>query len=186
MTPIPMDGPAVEPVSAPDMRAYLRLDDGAEDELVAALIRAAGRAVEAAAGRVLIDSRWRLRLDGWPESGAIPLPVSPLIAVERVRVAGSDGQAIDVPASLYEADAASDPPRLIVDPRAPEPGQARGGVAIEVRAGFGATPESVPEPLRQATRLLVARWFENPGDAHPGPLPSDVQALVAPFRRMRL
>ena len=41
MTPIPMDGPAVEPVSAPDMRAYLRLDDGAEDELVAALIRAA-------------------------------------------------------------------------------------------------------------------------------------------------
>jgi len=57
MTPIPIDGPAVEPVSAPDMRAYLRLDDGAEDELVAALIRAAGRAVEAAAGRVLIDSR---------------------------------------------------------------------------------------------------------------------------------
>src|SRR5215207_8508801 len=103
MTPIPIDGPAVEPVSAPDMRAYLRLDDGAEDELVAALIRAARHVVDAAAGRVLIDSRWRIRLDGWPEGDAIPLPASPLIAVEHVRVTGSDGQASDVPASLYEA-----------------------------------------------------------------------------------
>ena len=81
---------------------------------------------------------------------------------------------------------AGDPPRLIVDPRAPEPGRAWGGVVIEVRAGFGASPESVPEPLRQAIRLLVARWFENRGDAASSLLPPDVQALIAPFRRMRL
>jgi len=174
MTAIPIDGPAVEPVGAPEMRDYLRLDDGAEDGLVAALIRAARRAVEAASGRVLIDSRWRIARDGWPADGVILLPVSPLIAVERLRVVGSDGEGTDVPAGLYAAYAASDPPRLIVDPRAPEPGRAWSGVVIEVRAGFGASPESVPEPLRQAIRLLVARWFENRGDATPGPLPPDV------------
>jgi uncharacterized phiE125 gp8 family phage protein len=182
----PIDGPAVEPVGASEMRDYLRLDDGAEDALVAALIRAARLAVEAASGRVLIDSRWRVQRDGWPADGVILLPVSPLIAVERVRVVGPDGEVADLPAGLYDADLAGDPPRLIVDPRAPEPGRAWSGVVIEVRAGFGASPESVPEPLRQAIRLLVARWFENRGDAASGLLPPDVQALIAPFRRMRL
>ena len=186
MTPIPIDGPAVEPVGAPDMRAYLRLDDGADDDLIAALVRTARMHVEAAAGRVLVESRWRVGLDAWPEGRVVPLPVSPLIAVERVRVFDPDGGATDVPAGLYEADPFSDPPSLIVDPLAPEPGRGGQGVLIEVRAGFGATSESVPEPLRQAVRLLVARWFENRGDADPGPLPPDVWALVAPFRRMRI
>ena len=186
MTPILIDGPAVEPVSPADMRAYLRLDDGAEDDLLAALIKAARLQVEAVAGRVLADSRWRIALDRWPEDRVVHLPVSPLIAVERLRVFDRDGQAADVPPSFFEADALSDPPCVIVDPRAPEPTRARQGVSIEVRAGYGATPESVPEPLRQAVRLLVARWFENRGDADPGPPPPDVLALVAPFRRMRL
>jgi uncharacterized phiE125 gp8 family phage protein len=186
MTPIPIDGPAVEPIGMPDMRAYLRLDDGAEDDLIAALVKTARVHVEAAAGRVLVESRWRMGLDAWPEGRVVPLPVSPLIAVERVRVFDRDGGAIDVPAGLYEADPFSDPPRLVVDPLAPEPGRRRQGVLIEVRAGYGATPESVPAPLRQAVRLLVARWFENRGDADPGPLPPDVLALVAPFRRMRI
>ncbi len=186
MTPILIDGPAVEPVGLPEMRAYLRLEDGAEDDLVAALVKAARRAVEAAAGRVLVESRWRLVLDAWPESGVVPLPVSPLIAVERVRVFDRDGQATDLGADLYEVDVIDDPPRLIVDPRAPAPGRARQGVAIEVRAGYGATSESVPVPLRQAVRLLVTRWFENRVDADPGPPPPDVGTLIAPYRRMRM
>src|SRR3954447_14953218 len=186
MIPIPIEGPAVEPVSVPDMRAYLRLDDGAEDDLVAALVKAARLSVEALAGRVMLDSLWRIALDGWPESRVIPLPASPLLAVERVRVLDRDGQAADVPDGLYEAGALSDPPRVIVDPLAPEPGRPRKGIVIEVRAGYGATAETVPEPLRQAVRLLAARWFENRGDADPGPAPADVMALVAPFRRVRI
>jgi uncharacterized phiE125 gp8 family phage protein len=97
MTPIPIDGPAVEPIGMPDMRAYLRLDDGAEDDLIAALVKTARVHVEAAAGRVLVESRWRMGLDAWPEGRVVPLPVSPLIAVERVRVFDRDGGAIDVP-----------------------------------------------------------------------------------------
>jgi uncharacterized phiE125 gp8 family phage protein len=38
MNPILIDGPAVEPVALADMRAFLRLDDAAEDDLVTALI----------------------------------------------------------------------------------------------------------------------------------------------------
>ena len=186
MPPIRIDGPAVEPVSLADMRAYLRLDDGAEDDLVAALVKTARLAVEAAAGRVLVDSRWRIALDGWPDGRVVRLAVARLIAVERVQVFDHGGSATDVPASLYQVDTLSDPPCLIVDALAPEPGRARQGVEIEVRAGYGATPASVPEPLRHAVRLLVARWFENRGDVDPGPLPPDVLALVSPFRRLRV
>jgi len=133
MTPIPIDGPAVEPVGMPDMRTYLRLDDGVEDDLIAALVKTARVHVEAAAGRVLVESRWRMGLEAWPEGRVVPLPVSPLIAVERVRVFGRDGGAIDVPAGLYEADLFSDPPRLVVDPLAPEPGRRRQGVLTTAR-----------------------------------------------------
>jgi hypothetical protein len=36
-------------------------------------------------------------------------------------------------------------------------------------------------------RLLVGRWFENRGDAlDDAPMPPDVAALVAPYRRLRL
>ena len=41
MTPLLIAGPAVEPVTLAAMRDYLRLDDTAEDDLVAALIKAA-------------------------------------------------------------------------------------------------------------------------------------------------
>ena len=54
MVPIALDGPAVEPVSVPEMRAYLRLDHEAEDELIAGLVKAGRLLVEAASRRVLI------------------------------------------------------------------------------------------------------------------------------------
>jgi hypothetical protein len=45
----------------------------------------------------------------------------------------------------------------------------------------------VPEPLRLAVKILVARWFENRGDiAGEQILPPDALALLTPFRRARL
>ena len=38
------------------------------------------------------------------------------------------------------------------------------GISLDVEAGFGSSPEDVPEPLRLAIKMLVARWFENRGD----------------------
>jgi uncharacterized phiE125 gp8 family phage protein len=47
----------------------------------------------------------------------------------------------------------------------------------------------VPEPLRQAVRLLTAHWYENRGLAAIGTvtvLPSTVAALIAPYRMLSL
>jgi uncharacterized phiE125 gp8 family phage protein len=187
MVPIALDGPAVEPVSVPEMRAYLRLDHEAEDELIAGLVKAGRLLVEAASRRVLIESRWRVVLDRWPADRVVRLPLSPLIAVERIGVRDAAGVESDLAGALFHAETSADPPLIRVMAAAPDPGVAVGGIAIDLRAGFGAAPPTVPAPLRQAIRMLVARWFENRGDvAGLQTLPAEVQALVAPYQRARL
>ena len=186
MTPLLIAGPAVEPVTLAEMRTYLRLDDNAEDDLVSALIKAARLLVEAACGRQLVEQTWRLVLDRWPYGRIVRLPLSPLIRVERVRVFDAAGTPADLAPALYRAETASDPPRVAVDSAAPEPGLAAEGIHLDVVVGFGPPAADVPAPLAQAVRLLVARWFENRGDAPDAALPPDVATLVAPYRRARL
>ena len=187
MTPLLIAGPAVEPVSVPEMRAYLHLDDGAEDDLVAALVKAARLVVEAACGRQLVEQTWRLVLDRWPCERNVRLPLSPLIRVERVRVFDAAGSGLDLAPALYRAEAASDPPGVVVESAAPEPGLKAEGIHVDVAVGFGPAAADVPAPLAQAVRLLVARWFETRGDSlGDTALPPDVAALVAPYRRARL
>jgi uncharacterized phiE125 gp8 family phage protein len=187
MIPILIDGPAVEPVGLPDMAAHLRLDDDAEHELVAALIKAARLLVEAASRRVLIAQSWRFTLDAWPHGRIVSLPVSPVLAITQVQVVNAAGTAVAVPLEAVQLEAGSDPPRIRIGAAAPDPGAAQGGIRIDVEAGFGAAPEDVPEPLRLAIRMLVGGWFENRGDiVVEETLAPEVQALVAPYRRVRL
>jgi uncharacterized phiE125 gp8 family phage protein len=187
MIPILIDGPAVEPVGLAEMRAYLRLDDTAEDDLTSGLIKAARLMVEAFSRRILVEQRWRIVLDRWPSGRVITLPLSPLLAVDRIQVTDASGETVDLPAASYRADALADPPRIPVGDAAPEPGPATGGIVIELRAGFGPTADHVPASLRLAMKILVARWFENRGDAEgTQSLPAEALALVAPFRRARL
>lgn len=186
MIPILVDGPAVEPVPLERMKAYLRVDDDGQDELIAGLVTAARLMVEAASRRFLVAQRWRLFLDRWPPQGVVALPLSPLIACDSVRVFDADGVGAEVPAEAVAVDAASDPPCLAVA-SAPAPGLARNGIAIDLVVGYGAGPDAVPAPLKLAVMTLVARWFENRGDvAGQQFLPPEALALLAPFRRARL
>lgn len=186
MIPIFVDGPAVEPITLPEMKAYLRVDDEAEDDLIAGLVKAARLTVESASRRILIEQRWRVILDRWPDDGKVHLPIAPLLAVESIRIFDAAGAATEVPMSCVETDLASDPPSIVVLD-ATEPGKPRNGIEIALRAGFGATPDAAPAPLKLAIKILVAHWFENRGDlAGEQILPPEAMALVAPFQRARL
>lgn len=188
MIPIFVSGPAVEPITLAEMKAHLRVDDDdvAQDDLISGLIKAARLMIEAASRRILIEQTWRVVLDRWPRDRVVLLPLAPLIAVDAIRVTNASGTATQLPDDLFEADALSDPPRIIVKD-APEPGKSRNGVSIELRAGFGATAEAVPATLKLAIRILVAHWFENRGDVIGEQiLPPEALALVAPFQRARL
>ena len=187
MIPILINGPAVEPVGLAEMRAHLRVDGPQEDDLIAGLVTAARLMVEAASRRILVAQTWRVVLDRWPSGRIVRLPLSPLIAVTRVAVADGAGDLVDLPVTAADAEAAADPPRIRIAASAPEPGSDRAGIAIEASFGYGPAPESVPEPLRLAIKILVARWFENRGDiAGEQSLPADALALLRPFGRARL
>lgn len=186
MFPIQVEGPAVEPVLLPEMKTYLRVDDDAENDLIAGLVTAARLMVEAASRRVLVAQKWRLMLHQWPSSSSLALPLSPLIAIDKVEVFDATGLATPLAAQAIEVDSDDDPPRIFfLD--TPPPGRSRHGIAVDFRAGYGALAEDVPAPLRLAIKVIVARWFENRGDvAGEQSLPAEALSLIAPFQRRRL
>ena len=182
MKRILLEGPAVEPVLLPEAKAHLRLDGDAEDDLLGALIAAARVAVETEIRRVLIAQSWRAVVDEWPEDGII-LPVVPAISVEEVRALDSEGAATVLDSEEYEFDAADG--SVVLDPVS---GAAR--YEIDFTAGYGTSGVDVPQPLRQAIRLLVTHWYEHRSAVvlsdREGALPLGYRELVAPYRRLAL
>jgi uncharacterized phiE125 gp8 family phage protein len=187
MSAILLSGPAVEPVSLDEAKAYLRVEHDDDDDIIAALIAGARVHVEAQTRRALIAQGWRLIRDSWPAGGRIaitPVPLRELVAARVYRLDGTT-QAIDVAA--FVMDAASAPAVLSFAPGAlPAPGRVVAGIELDIEAGYGEEPADVPEPLRQAIRALVAHWYENRGLlAEAGAvavLPQSAAALIAPYR----
>lgn len=182
--------PAIEPVSLADAKGWLRLSTSDEDDLVTGLIVAARHAVEHATRRRLITQSWTLVLDRWPVFGPLWLPLAPMRGITGFRLFDD----IDTPTSLDPAMlrvvGLPERPRLLLGQGLPKPGRREAGIEIDVTAGYGPAPTDVPAPLRQAIRMLTARWYENRAAAATQSdmrtVPVDVAALIAPYRRAAL
>lgn len=181
-------GPAAEPLTRAEAKAYLRIDHDAEDALIDALVAAARRLVEAATGRALMDQTWRLTLDAWPLRGIIPAPVSPVRAILSAAVLAADGTPVPLPEGALTLQSGRAPALLRVDPAlVPAPAVRRDGIVVTLKAGYGPDAASVPADLVQAVRLAVAHFHEHrdgPGAATA--LPDAALALMAPYRVVRL
>lgn len=189
MTPLAITPPSIEPVSRDEAKDFLRLLEADEDSLLDTLITAARLMIEAASGRMLIEQGWRILLDRWPEGGVIRLPLSPVRGIAAARVFDAAGLSQPVAPSSLVLVEGSDPPRIEIAGPLPQAGRSRSAIEIDLLAGFGATRDAVPAPLRQAVLRLAARWFEHRGDVvgqDAARLPAEIAALVAPYRRARL
>jgi len=192
MSAILLTPPALEPVSLADAKHFLRVAHDDDDEVIAALIAAARVHVEAQTRRALIEQNWRLVRDAWPVSRRVPILPVPVIAVTAIRVFASDGapQLLDLDDVII--DKTSAPAVLAFAQGAPQaaPERASAGIEIEITAGYGETAGDVPEPLRQAIRMLVAHWYENrrliAASGEVASIPASVTSLVAPFRVLSL
>ena len=182
--------PASEPLSLAEAKAHLRLDTADEDDLVTALIIAARQIVEKHTGLALLTQTWRIVADSWPALPPVRLPLRPFASLAAVRVFDQANVATLLAPATYFVDAQPYAARLQFANTPPAPGRAIAGIELDVVAGFGAAPATVPEPLRLAIRMLVAHWFEArgdaAGDASPRQIPVVVEALLQPFRRLRL
>lgn len=188
MTTVP--GAAL-PVQA--LKDHLRLgtgfsDDGMQDGLIEAYLRAAMAAVEGRIGKVLIGRRFKLVLEDWRAAGEQALPVAPVSAVVSVMVVDAAEGAAVVGAERYRLAQDLHRPRLVAVgvllPVVPMDGRAE----VVFDAGFGATWADVPPDLAQAVLLLAAEYYETRHEAQGGQagLPQAVQALLERWRTVRV
>lgn len=186
--PLTLLTPPAEPLALADAKAWLRVDGTEDDVLITALTRAARMAVEAASGQLIGPQAWRWTLDAWPPDRTFALPLSPSRGISAARVLSATRVATAVALSDFQQDLASDPPRITVLRSLQAPGLATGGIELDLLAGH-ASVAAVPETLRHAVRLVLARLYENRGDSAgdgADALPEAVHALIAPHRRRRL
>jgi uncharacterized phiE125 gp8 family phage protein len=173
------------------MKAFLRVEHDADDDVIASLVASARIHIEAQTRRALLMQTWRLTRDVWPAGGVVPLLPVPLIGIEAVRVFRADGGADTLDPDIFTLDKASAPARLGFAPGAlPAPGRTFAGIEFDIVAGYGEAAEDVPAPLRQAIRLLVAHWHENraliAASGEVASVPAAITALIAPFRVLSL
>lgn len=192
MTSILLAGPATEPVSLAEVKAFLKVDTADEDDLIQTLIAAGRVHMEAITRRAMIDQNWRLTLDDWPDGNEVRLPLGPLDALVAVRVYDPDGAATVLTLAQFLADIGSTPGRIVLPPTIEGEPVRRDALAIEIdyTAGYGAAASNVPEALRQAMLALVAHWFEHRDAvlmAGTGAIvPVSFDKLIAPYRVVSL
>lgn len=191
MPTILLAGPAAEPVALAEAKDFLRVEHADDDNVISALVASARLHVEAATRRALIAQSWRLVADAWPGAGRLAVAPVPLRQVTAARVHDEAGGTVAVGPEAFAIDAASAPAILSFAPWSlPAPGRSVAGIEIDFEAGYGADAADVPEPLRQAIRMLAAHWYENRGDAAAGSpalmFPPSVAALLAPYRVLSL
>jgi uncharacterized phiE125 gp8 family phage protein len=152
-----------------DAKAYLRLETGQEDALIARLVASAQALCEAFTGQVLVRREVTEALRGggaWQRLSAVPVA-----AVTAV----SDADGTVLPAERYAIDIDAD-----------GEGWVRASVAVRVtyRAGIADDEHGVPPALAQGITRMAAHLYAHRDDLV-GP-PTAVAALWRPFRKLRL
>ncbi len=180
--------PVTEPVLLADAKAACRVDQSLEDGWITGLITAARLRIETELGVCLLAtglSEWR---DAWAPAdnrGRLILARGPLIGVTAVAVADSGRNFRTLDPAYYAPLTGSWPPELGATALAIlQPTARSAGLRIDYVAGFGATADTVPQPLKQAILALVA-WNYDRRDAPDPPL-SVAGPWLDAWRRTRL
>lgn len=155
--------PVAEPLTLPEARAHCRIDDDAEDILLAGYVASARDFAEAYTNRQLCTARYRLRLDSLPSGpgvAVIALPLPPLASVEAIRYwPGDGGPEVTIDPARYRVDTDNEPGRVFLLDGWPSVDRARPGpFAVEFTAGYGG-PEAIPPTIKDALRLHVGNAY---------------------------
>jgi len=204
-----LEAPAVSAVALADVLSYLRLPANTpEVSLVTQFMESAVQAVELSCGLGLIRQKWRFVAHRWKISlpdrksfrgpdvlvrypgcsiKEMKLARTPLISVDAVKVAGTNGLMEDIAPALYHIESVGQTVflRNAYGADLPNPTKDRFGIRVDATIGFGDTPSTIPPTLRQAILLLVASYYENRGKGDLE-MPQAVKTLLAPWREVKI
>lgn len=192
--------PALEPVTLQEAKNHARIDTADDDALLNDLIAAARLNAEEYLRRSLVTQSWRLTLDpcsggnepwwdgvregassslfgGLPD--AVSLPKGPVQTVTSVTTTGSTGTSSTFASTNYYLDTAGG--RLVLYPTAAWPSDLRSAAccAILFAAGYGDKASDVPQPIRTAILMHVARMYDERLVCE---MPEGCQRLLNPYR----
>ena len=169
--------PSAEPVTTDEVKLWLRVDDTADDALIAGLITAARSIFEQLTGRALVETTYLATWDGLPRVGTyggaglsreLELPRAPFAATSPVawlKYLDEDGVEQTVASSDYTVETGRDAaryPRLVLNEAASWPtlGSYPGALRCQFTAGYGAASD-VPAEIKVCLKQLVTHLYQN-------------------------
>lgn len=175
--------PALEPITDSEAKAHCRIEESAEDTLVSVWVKAARMEAEELLGRSLITQTRKQYLDWFP--CAIELLYGPVLTVTSIAYVDTAGDSQALAGSVYQLSTTSEPACIVeaYGQSWPVTRDQLDAVTVTYTAGYGATAASVPEPIRQAIRILVGHHAEN-REASTREMQT-VEALIAPYRAVQ-
>ena len=165
-------------VTMSEAQAYVRIETGEEEALLAGLIRTASGLCEAFINQVVVSRDFECDL---PASGKWErLPITPVRSIAEVAIVDVNGVATPLGSDSYtiDIDFAGDGWVRVSGPMV-------GRIRVSGTTGIADSENGVPEPIRQGVLRLVGHLFTT-RDGDGGEPPAAVTALWRPYRRMRL
>lgn len=172
-------GLALPIITMSEAQAYVRIETGEEEAVLAGLVRSASALCEAFLNRVVIARPFSV--DVVANSAWQRLELTPVGAITSVAAVDSAGAETLLPASAYAIDIDASGDGWV------RAASASAGQRLRVSgtAGMADSENEVPEPIRQGVLRLVAHLF-TARDGAGGDPPAAVTALWRPYRRLRL
>jgi uncharacterized phiE125 gp8 family phage protein len=161
-------------VGLSELQAFLRVETGEEEALLAGLLRSASEVCETFLNQALLSRGFQATVPGGPGWTLLQLqPVQTITSVHR----SASGEML--PQEGYRCDIDYEGRGLVAGL---PPGET---YVVSGTAGMASDANAVPEPIRQGILRLAAHMFAN-RDGEAGPLPAAVTVLWRPFRRAGL
>jgi uncharacterized phiE125 gp8 family phage protein len=195
LKPVRTVAPAVEPISLQEARDRLRIDHHEEDPLIASLIAATTAHLDGwsgTLGRALVNQTWVQQFPRFPSGAVFGLVLAPVQSIESIVYfdAANVQQTLDPAVYTLLDDELGAFITRQVDQAWPASFAREDAVTVTYVAGYGPAGDDVPAAIRHAMLLLIGHWYEHRESVvvggNPVQVPLAVQALLRPYRRVRL
>lgn len=151
--------PTVLAVSIALARANLKVDGEYMDALITLWVKGITRKLEHDVGQVFMEQTWEVRLASFPSAGeSITLP-HPAMEVTAVKYSAAGTETL-LSSDAYRLNICKYASSLDVASGSSWPAGGAADVVVEVRCGYGSTPDKVPETAQLFILTKLVEQFD--------------------------
>ena len=168
--------PASEPLTLTETKAYLKIDNSADDTLISNLIIAVRKSAEGFLHSSLITQSWKISYDRYAPS-SILLPMGPVQSITSVTSFARDASSTVMSSSAYYLSAGN---RNLVFDASPLSHR----VEIIYVAGYGLSASDIPSPIKYGMLAHIAAIYDGRAGGHS--IPEQAVEFYMPYKAIRV